>query len=179
LQILWVNLVTDGLPGLALAVEPAERSTMQRPPYSTSRPVIDGAMWRDIVWVGLVMAAISLAAGAWIAGGAAEDEAYWRTVVFTVLTLAQMGNVLAVRSTRDSLFRIGLSSNTPLLLAVLLTFVLQLLVVYAPPLQAVFATRPLSLGDLALCVAFSSLLFWAIEAKKLLTAWLRTRCRVT
>jgi Ca2+-transporting ATPase len=169
LQILWINLVTDGLPGLALAVEPAERDTMRRPPYPPHEHIMGHGMWRDIVWVGLLMGATSLVMGyfRWTTG--AEAESHWRTIVFTVLTLAQMGNAMAIRSNRDSLFRIGVFSNRAMLGAVSLTFGLQMAVVYLPSLQRVFHTTALSIGELIACIALSSVVFWAIEAKKLLT----------
>jgi Ca2+-transporting ATPase len=169
LQILWVNLVTDGLPGLALAIEPAERNTMRRPPYPPDQHIMGRGMWRDIAWVGLLMGVVSLAMGyvRWSEG--VWGEAHWRTIVFTVLTLSQMGNALAIRSSRDSLFRIGLLSNKALLASVGLTFLLQLAVIYLPPLQAVFKTTSLSLGELLSCILLSSTVFWAVEAKKLLS----------
>jgi len=168
LQILWVNLVTDGLPGLALAIEPPDRGVMQRSPYPPDESVMGRGMWRDIAWVGLLMGVVSLALGYWFWASATSDERHWRTIVFTVLTMSQMGNSLAVRSARDSLFQIGLLSNKAMLGSVLLTFSLQLAVIYLPPLQAVFKTAPLSFGELLLCLLLSTVVFWAVEAKKML-----------
>lgn len=168
LQILWVNLVTDGLPGLALAIEPAERDTMRRPPYPPDQHIMGRGMWRDIAWVGLLMGVVSLAMGCWYWGEEASGERHWRTMVFTVLTMAQMGNALALRSERESLFRIGLLSNKAMLGSVSLTFMLQLAVIYLPPLQSVFKTTSLSLGELASCLLLSTVVFWAVEAAKLL-----------
>lgn len=174
LQILWVNLVTDGLPGLALAVEKSEGNTMQRPPYPPSEHIFNRAMVRDIGWIGLLMGIVSLATGYWYWSPDLASNSHWRTIVFTVLTLAQMGNALATRSSRDSLFRIGILSNRALLGAISLTFGLQLLVVYWPPLQRVFKTTSLGLSELCLCIALSSIVFWAIEAKKFVsTRWAR------
>jgi len=166
LQILWVNLVTDGLPGLALAIEPAERSTMRRPPLPVGEHIMGRGMWRDIAWVGLLMGFVSLSFGyfSWTHGGA--EETHWRTIVFTVLTLSQMGNAMAIRSSHDSLFRIGLFSNPAILGAVLLTFALQMCVLYVPWLQRVFHTNPLSMFELAICVGLSSVVFIAIETQK-------------
>jgi len=165
LQILWINLVTDGLPGLALAVERAESDTMQRPPHPPAEPVLGRGMARQIVWVGLLMGVVSLAMGyvAWRSGAKA---AHWRTIIFTTLTLAQMGNALAVRSARDSLFTIGLRSNPLMLGSVLLTFALQLVLIYWAPAQAVFKTTALGAGELLLCVALSTVVFWAVELRK-------------
>ena len=168
LQILWINLVTDGLPGLALAVEPAERGTMRRPPYPPSQSIFARGMSRYILWVGLLMGLVSLALGywAWITGRPA-----WQTMVFTTLTLSQMGNVLAVRSDDESLFKIGLFTNMPLLGAVALTFALQLAVIYWRPLQEIFRTQALTAFELGLCLALSMIVFWAVEIEK----WFRRR----
>jgi Ca2+-transporting ATPase len=168
LQILWINLVTDGLPGLALTVEPAERNTMRRPPYPPHEGIFGRGLGRDIVWVGLLLGLVSLGVGFWVwrAGNPA-----WQTMVFTTLTLSQMGNVLAVRSERDSLFRIGLRSNPALLGTVLLTIALQLAVVYVPFLQEIFNTQALSLAELAISLVISTVVFWAMEMAK----WLMRR----
>ncbi len=172
LQILWVNLVTDGLPGLALAVEPAERNTMRRPPYPPHASIIDRRMAQDIVWIGLVMGLISLGIGYWYWSAQPTDvyDRAWGTKVFTVLTLSQMGNVLALRSSRDSLFTIGLWSNRLMTGSILLTFGLQMGVIYVPFLQEIFYTTPLSAGELAACLALSSVVFCCVELQKW---WLR------
>jgi Ca2+-transporting ATPase len=167
LQILWVNLVTDGLPGLALSVEPPEPDTMRRPPYAPQENIFGRGMARDIVWIGLLMGAVSLGVGLWAFNAGLEN---WQTMIFTTLTLAQMGNALATRSERESLFRIGLLSNPLLLWAVLLTLALQLLVVYAPFFQDIFTTAPLDAVELAISLVASTLVFWGVEATK---GWLR------
>jgi Ca2+-transporting ATPase len=163
LQILWINLVTDGLPGLALAVEPAERDAMLRPPYPPKQSIFARGMGRHILWVGLLLGLVSLAVGywAWVTGRTA-----WQTMVFTTLTLSQMGHVLAIRSGRESLFRVGLLSNKFLLGAVLLTFVLQLSVIFWGPLQAIFDTQALTAVELAISLGLSTIVFWAVEIEK-------------
>jgi Ca2+-transporting ATPase len=168
LQILWVNLVTDGLPALALSAEPAERNTMQRAPYPPNEHIFARGLGRHIFWIGLLMGLVVLGVGYgyWRAG-----QPQWQTMVFLTITLAQMAHVLAIRSERDSLFRIGLWSNRPLLGAVLLTFVLQLALTYVPFLQVYFDTVALSARDLILGLALSSLIFWAVELEK----WIRRR----
>jgi Ca2+-transporting ATPase len=166
LQILWINLVTDGLPGLALAVEPAERNTMRRPPYPPKTSIIDRLMAIDIVWIGLLMGVVSLGVGFFYFDPLAATDARWRTMIFTVLTLAQMGNAVALRSARDSVFSIGLLSNKALLGSVLLTFTLQMAVVYLPALQDIFKTTSLSALDLAVCLVLSTVVFWAVEVRK-------------
>jgi Ca2+-transporting ATPase len=170
LQILWINLVTDGLPGLALTVEPAERDTMRRPPYHPQESIFGRRMGRDILWIGLLMGLVSLGMGFW---GWSTGRSTWQTMVFTTLTLSQMGNALALRAERDSLFTIGLGSNKALLGTVLLTFVLQLAVVYVPFLQGFFKTVALPPGDLAVSLALSMVVFWGVESEK----WLLRRKR--
>lgn len=162
--------MTDGLPGLALAVEKAELDTMQRPPYPPGEQIFARGMVRDIAWIGLLMGLVSLGMGYWYWACRGAVETHWRTIIFTVLTLAQMGNAMSIRSRRDSLFRIGVFSNRALIGAVTLTFVLQILVIYWPPLQAIFKTASLSAGELVLCVALSSIVFWTVELQKW---WLR------
>ncbi|MGA9596991.1 MAG: cation-translocating P-type ATPase [Acidimicrobiia bacterium] len=165
IQILWVNLVTDGLPGLAMSFEPSEADVMQREPYAPNENIFGRGMARHILLFGLLMGVVSLLAGTFYF---AADNPAWQTMIFTVLTLSQMGQALAVRSERKSLFTIGLRSNTPLLGAVLVTLALQMLVIYWGPLQHVFGTQPLSMVELAVALAVSSVVFWATELDKLL-----------
>jgi Ca2+-transporting ATPase len=171
IHILWINLVTDGLPGLALAVEPAEKGIMQRPPRHPKESIFAHGMWQHIVWVGLLMGGASIFTQAWAYH---TGSAHWQSMVFTVLTLSQMGHALAIRSERRSLFSLGLGSNRPLFYAVLLTFALQMAVVYVPFLNPVFKTAPLSLAELLFCLALSSVVFLAVEAEK----WLLRRGRL-
>ncbi|MBI5876315.1 MAG: cation-translocating P-type ATPase [Chloroflexi bacterium] len=168
LQILWINLVTDGPPALALSVEPAERNAMRRPPNARSESFFGRGMGWHIIWVGLLMAGLSLGAGwaYWRAG-----RAEWQTMVFIVLTLAQMAHVLAIRTGRDSLFTAGVFSNMALISAIGLTFVLQLAVVYLPFMQEFFSTKPLAWPDLLIALALSSIIFWAVELEK----WVQRR----
>lgn len=168
IHILWINLVTDGLPGLALAAEPEERGIMQRPPRPPRESIFAHGMWQQILWVGLLMGGVSLGTQAWAYH---SGSAHWQTMVFTVLTLSQMGNVLAIRSERQSFFTQGPWSNRPLLGAVLLTFILQLATIYLPFLHPIFKTAPLSWDELAVCLALSSVVFVAVEAEK----WLLRR----
>jgi Ca2+-transporting ATPase len=163
LQILWVNLVTDGLPGLALTVEPTESNAMQRPPISPKESIFGRGMARDILWIGLLMGLTSLGIGLW---AWSVDNPAWQTMVFTTLTLSQMGNALATRSERESLFKIGFLTNRLLLGAVLLTLILQLGVIYLPFMQAIFNTVSLSLAELLTSLAASTLVLIGIEIFK-------------
>lgn len=168
IHILWINLVTDGLPGLALAGEKAESDVMNRPPRPSGESLFAGGIGVHIVWVGMLMAAITLAIQAWAIN---QSLAHWQTMVFTVLSFAQLAHVLAIRSDRQFLFRQGLGSNLPLLGAVLLTVGLQLAVIYLPVANTVFRTQPLSFSELIICLLGAAILFHAVEGEK----WLRRR----
>jgi Ca2+-transporting ATPase len=163
IHILWINLVTDGLPGLAFTAEPAEPDIMRRAPRPPEESIFAHGMWQHIVWVGLFVGGISIASLAWAVSRGVE---YWQTVVFTVLTVSQLFHSLAVRSERISLFRIGLFSNLPMLGAVILTLLLQMGVIYVPALNTVFHTQPLPMFDLAVCLVLSSLVLVAVEIEK-------------
>lgn len=167
IHILWINLVTDGLPGLALAAEPSERGIMQRPPRAPKESLFAHGMWQHILWVGLLLAGLCLLVQAW---ALSTGHAHWQTMVFTVLTLGQMAHVLAIRSETESLFRLGLASNRPLLGAVLLTFGLQMATIYVPFLNPVFKTQPLTLLELLICLGAACVVFIAVEIEKV---WLR------
>ncbi|MBN2847129.1 MAG: cation-translocating P-type ATPase, partial [Coriobacteriia bacterium] len=166
IHILWINLVTDGLPGLALASEPHEKNIMSRPPRAPKESIFADGLGTHLIWVGLLMGGASLFTQAWSMQHAGEHDLYWRTMVFTVLCLSQMGHALAVRSDRQSLFGLGLWSNKPLLGAVVLTFALQMATIYVPFLQPVFKTEALSLVDLGIALATSTVVFWAVELEK-------------
>jgi P-type Ca2+ transporter type 2C len=172
LQILWINLVTDGPPALALSAEPAEQGIMRRPPRPPGESIFGRGLGRHVVWVGALMALVSLATGLWYSQTA---PGIWQTMVFTTLTLSQLSHVMAIRSGDESLFRVGPLSNKPLLGAVALTFALQLLAIYAPFFQRFLETEALPLADLAIAVALSTIIFWAVEAEKLLVRSKRSR----
>jgi Ca2+-transporting ATPase len=165
LQILWMNLITDGVPGLALGVERSERNVMSRHPYNPSESILGRGMGRHIVVVGLLLGFIALSVGLW---GYLTGNPHWRTMVFTTLTLSQLGHALAVRSERDSVFSIGLFSNRPLLVAIVVTLILQMGVVYLPFVRSVFGTTALPWPELLISLVFSTLIFWVVELEKLL-----------
>jgi Ca2+-transporting ATPase len=171
IHILWINLVTDGLPGLALTAEPAERDLMSRPPRRPGESLFAHGMWQHMIWVGVLIGGLSIGSQAWAYH---SGDAHWQTIVFTVLTFAQLVHVLVIRSERESLFTLGLRSNLPLLGAVVLTVALQLAVIYLPALQSVFRTSPLDGFELLLCFAFAGVVLIAVEAEKWLVrrGWL-------
>jgi P-type Ca2+ transporter type 2C len=165
IHILWINLVTDGLPALALSVEPAEGDAMKRPPRHPRESIFARGLGAHAVWVGLLMAAVTLTVQRLFLG---SHDSHWQTMVFTVLCLTQLGHVLAIRSEQQSLFRIGLMSNKPLLGAVALTFLMQMATIYVPALNIIFKTQPLTAGELCIAVAASSIVFFAVEVEKLI-----------
>jgi Ca2+-transporting ATPase len=171
IHILWINLVTDGLPGLAFTAEPAEPGIMQRKPRPPTESIFAHGMWQRILWVGLLVGGLCIGAQAWAIGRGLE---YWQTMVFTVLTLSQLFQSLAVRSERASLLTIGLTSNLPMLIALAFTLLLQMAVIYVPALNPIFKTQPLPLGDLLVCLALSSVVLFAVEFEKALVrrGWL-------
>jgi Ca2+-transporting ATPase len=162
IHILWINLVSDGLPAIALSFEKAEKDVMNRPPRPPQQTVFANGMGIHILWVGLLMGAIALATQAW----AIDRGLHWQTIVFNVLCLSQMGHVLAIRSDSQSLFRIGLFSNRYLIGAVMLAFVLQAALTYIPFLQRIFHTQALSVNEFLLVGILSSLVFVAVEIEK-------------
>ncbi len=163
LQLLWLNLMTDGLLGIGLGVEPAEKDTMNRKPFAPGESVFSRGLGAHIIRTGLVLGVISLGMGYWHWSTGHED---WQTMIFTTLAFSQMWQALGVRSNRESLFRQGLWSNKPLFGLVVFTFGLQLLALYVPVLQAFLKTTTMSGGDLLLCVAVSSLVLVATEVEK-------------
>ena len=165
IHILWINLVTDGLPGLALAVEPGERGLMSRPPRPPEENIFAHGLWQHVIWVGLLIGGMSILAQAWAVTSGIEG---WQTITFTVLTLSQLAHVLAIRSETDSLFSAGPLSNKPLLGAVFLTILLQLAVIYVPQLNLIFDTEALTFAELWPCFVFPVVVFLAVEAEKLL-----------
>jgi Ca2+-transporting ATPase len=164
LQLLWLNLLTDGLLGLGLGLEPPEKDAMQRPPYSPQQGIFSHGLGAHILWVGALIGAIALGVGYmyWLA----DPSGVWQTMTFSTLAFAQLAQALAARSRRESLFKIGLRSNLPGMLLAIVVFGLQLLVIYIPYLQNFFNTQPLSLRDLTLSLAAGSLVFLAIETEK-------------
>ena len=165
IHILWINLVTDGLPGLAFSAEPAERDVMQRPPRPYNESLFTHGMWQHILWVGLAVGGLSNGMLAW---SVEREVGYWQTSVFTVLVFSQLFHSLVVRSDKESIFTLGVFSNKPMLIAIGVTVLLQLMVVYTPAFNRVLHTQPLPLSELIICIAVSSIVLWAVEGEKYL-----------
>ena len=163
LQILWMNLVTDGLPALALGIEPPERDVMKRPPYSATESVFGRGMPTFIIIFGVVLSILAIGAGfgLWQAG-----DAGWQTALFSGLVFSQLGMALSVRSEEESLFRTGLLTNKPMLGAIVITVLLQLVLIYWAPAQRIFHTTALSARDLAICFGMGLVVIVLVEIWK-------------
>jgi Ca2+-transporting ATPase len=168
LQILWMNLVTDGLPALALALEPGEQGLMQRPPAEPGESIFAAGTGTYILRTGVVFGLMTVA----MMMIAAQRDEPWATMVFTTLCLAQMGHALSARSTLP-LFQVNPFSNPALLGSVALTTLLQMLLLYVPALSNFFGTTPLHAEDLLLCIGFSLLFFLFLELEKIWRLWRR------
>jgi len=167
IQILWINLVTDGLPGLALGVEPTAPDTMKRQPHPPSESVLARGLGLYMILVGPLMGIVALMPELLNEfTGVTYDGGVWRTMVFSTLALAQMGNALAIRSDRLTLFQLGIFTNPALIGAVVLTFALQMAVIYVPFLQNIFDTTALSFGQLMLSLGLSTIVFIVVELVK-------------
>jgi len=164
IHILWINLVTDGLPGLALTAEPPDPDIMRRPPRHPRESIFARGLGFQIIWVGFLMGAVCVYAQGLAIKSGMEN---WQTMVFTILCFSQMGNVLAIRSERRSLFSQEIFSNAPLFGAFALTVALQLATVYVPLLNPIFHTAPLSAKELGMTLGLSSIVFFAVEIEKL------------
>ena len=165
LQILWINLIADGLLALALSAEKAEHEVMQRPPHGTNESIFSRGVGRDIFWIGLVLGVILLVLGYqyW-----STNQTSWQTIVFSTLAFSRMGMALTMRSERESLFRIGLLSNKTMLWFVALTFSVQIAIIYTPVFQKLFMTTALSGEELGVSLLMSAVVFCIIELEKIL-----------
>jgi Ca2+-transporting ATPase len=171
IHILWINLVTDGLPGLALASEPSESNIMKRPPRNPQENIFSNGMAVHILWVGFLMGVVTIAMQAYAIHVA---NSHWQTMAFTVLCFSQLGHVMVIRS-QQSIFKIGLFSNKPMLGALLITVALQFMIIYTPFFNQIFKTQPLTIYELLLTLAVSSIVFWVGEMEK----WIKNRNKQT
>jgi Ca2+-transporting ATPase len=172
LQILWMNLVTDGVPALALAVEPGSPLIMQRAPKDTQESIFARGLGSYMVRLGIILAVVAIAVMVWAYGYTPEhtegglDPNRWKTIVFTTLCIAQMGHAMAVRSLNRLTIEMDAFSNPFLLISVLVTTLLQLLLIYVEPLRAFFGTHYLPFNELMICFGCSALIFIWIELEK-------------
>ncbi|MGV0028149.1 cation-translocating P-type ATPase [Phormidesmis priestleyi] len=181
LQILWMNLVTDGLPALALAVEPAEPNVMNRPPNNPSESIFARGLGAYMLRVGIVLAIITiiLMVGSYEytkqVNGNGLDADRWKTMVFTTLCIAQMGHAIAIRSNTKLTIELDPRTNPYIWAAVIVTTLLQLALIYVPPLRVFFGTHYLTFNELAVCFGFSAIMFVWIELEKLFVRWYFSR----
>jgi Ca2+-transporting ATPase len=168
LQLLWLNLLTDGLMGLGLGLEPAEAGTMRRSPRSPQASLLDRGARRHIIWVGLLIAAVTLTVGFFYYE---PEYKTWQTMMFTTLAFTQIGHALGLRATveRSRGWRsIGdaLRANPTIVGLAALTILLQVAAVYVPFLDEFFEVVPLSATDFGLCVVLGAIVLGAVEIEK-------------
>lgn len=183
LQILWMNLVTDGLPALALAVEPADPNVMKRPPHDPQESIFARGLGLYMIRIGIILAIIAISLMVWSYGYTEQVQSEllsrdrWKTMVFTTLCLAQMGHAMAIRSSHRLTIEMDPLSNPYVLASVVLTTVLQLMLIYIAPLRSFFGTHYLSLTELGICFGLSLLMFVWVELEKLAFRWYAKRKR--
>ncbi|MBP6180072.1 MAG: cation-translocating P-type ATPase [Anaerolineales bacterium] len=163
LQLLWLNLLTDGLLGLGMGVENSEADTMKRKPYSPQEGVFSRGAGAQTIWVGAMIGALALGLGSWYYF---SDRPEWQTMIFTSLAFMQVFQALASRSSKDSLIKLGLLSNPLLAGMALLVVVLQMMVMYIPALASFFEVLPLSGCDLSIAAAAGVVVFVVMELEK-------------
>jgi P-type Ca2+ transporter type 2C len=171
IQILWINLVTDGVPAVALGFEEAERDVMKRPPHNPQEGIFARGLGWQILVMGLIIGLISVGTGYWFWDGGTGSNA-WQTMVFTMLTFCQMAYALCVRKQTQSLFSQSWLSNPMLLLAIGVTLTLQLIIIYVPVFNTVFRTTPLRPEELGVCAVGALVIILITELHKL---FLRSR----
>lgn len=165
-HILWINLVTDGLPGIAMAYEKEEPDVMNRPPRPLNESIFAEGLGWHVIWVGFLLGFLTLFAYQLSQNLGWHQQA--TTIAFSVLCLSQLGHALSIRSSRYSTFSIGFLSNRILIFAVVITFLMQLALIYVPLFNATFKTTPLSLTQLVFVLIMSTLIFFAVEIEKYL-----------
>ena len=163
IHILWINLVTDGLPGLALSFEKAEPNVMSRPPRKPGQSIFANGMWQHILAIGLLIGFLSIGVQIW---AIESGNPNWQTLAFTVLTFSQLVHALVIRSEYVSVFRLGIWTNVKLILAVLLTVFLQLAIIYIPVMNDIFQTQPLTLNELLICFILPLFVLVFVELEK-------------
>jgi Ca2+-transporting ATPase len=163
LQLLWLNLLTDGLLGLGMGVENPEKDTMKRAPYSPTEGVFSRGAGTQTLWVGVMIGALALGLGSWYFF---TDRPEWQTMIFTSLAFMQIFQALASRSDKDSLFRMGVLSNPVLAGMAFIVFALQMMVLYIPAMANFFEVVPLSLCDLSIAALTGVIVFAVMEVGK-------------
>ncbi len=163
IHILWINLVSDGVPAISLSFEKAEKDIMQRAPRAPQQSIFAEGRGLHMIWVGTLMAAIALGLQAW----SIQNNLHWQTMVFNFMCFAQFAHVLAIRSGKDSFFQVNLFSNKVLIIGIAVSIVLQVLITFIPLFQTIFHTEALTAGEFALVAGCASLVLVAVEIEKL------------
>ncbi|MEM3341062.1 MAG: HAD-IC family P-type ATPase, partial [Thermoplasmata archaeon] len=163
LQILWINLITDGLPALALGTEKAEKDVMARKPRPSKEDFFDSTLVFNISWGALLIAGLSLGVGIWYY---MMDSSKWQTMIFVSLSLGQLFYALGIRSSKSSILEVGLLSNLPLLGALSTSVLLLFSVVYIPGINTAFAAVPLGIKDIIICFGIGLCVLLALEVEK-------------
>lgn len=164
LQLLWLNLLTDGLMGLGLGVEPAEKETMQKPPRDPEQPVLAGKDLYQVLWLGSLIALICLGIGFYFFVPEQPESRTWQTMIFATIGFSQVWNALGLRASGHSIF--SFKTNPLFIILTTVTIGLQLLVIYLPPLQKIFGLVSLSPTNLAISFGLGTLTFLAIQIEK-------------
>ncbi|MBU1042861.1 MAG: cation-translocating P-type ATPase [Candidatus Omnitrophica bacterium] len=167
IQILWINLVTDGAPAVALGYEQAESDIMNRPPFSPNEGVFSRGIGKQILFMGTIIGVVSIAIG-YFFWKLDPSSRIWQTMVFSTIAFCQISLVMSIRKTKDHIFTKEFFSNLPMLAAVGLTFILQLAIIYNPFLNKVFKTQPLSLKQFCVCLAAGLFIMIFAELQKLI-----------
>ncbi len=168
LQLLWLNLLTDGLLGLGLGLEPSEKNTMRRPPRDPKANFFSEGLGIHVLWVGTLIGIIALAVGRFYYDPSTPADTTWRTMIFTVLAFLQVGQALASRSMNKATISLDFRSNPTMWLMILVVFILQLAVLYLPLSQRFFKVIPLRPTDLLLCIALTSLVYIPVKLEKII-----------
>ena len=170
IHILWINLVSDGLPAISLSFEKEEKDIMNRVPRHPQESVFGNGRGIHMIWVGILMASIALSLQAW----AIKNGLHWQTIVFNFLCVSQLAHVMVIRSEKQSMFGSGFFSNKPLISAVLIALLLQIVITYTPFFQPIFHTESLTLNEFIVVGAASLLVIIAVEIEKLISMRRRT-----
>lgn len=168
LQLLWLNLLTDGLLGLGLGLEPAEKNTMRRPPRDPKAHFFSNGLGIHVLWVGSLIGIIAIVVGWLYFDSKDSTDTTWQTMIFTTLAFLQVGQALASRSMHKATFSLDFRFNPTMWLMILAVFVLQITVIYTPIFEQFFNVTPLALENLLLCIALSSLVYIPVKLEKIL-----------
>lgn len=168
LQLLWLNLLTDGLLGLGLGLEPAEKNTMRRPPRNPQANFFSEGLGIHVIWVGILIGIIALGVARFFFNPQNPSDTTWQTMLFTVLAFLQVGQALGSRAMTNGLISLDFRSNPTIWLMILAVFVLQLAVIYAPFMHKFFTVTPLRMSNFFLCMVLMILVYIPVKLEKIL-----------